>query len=217
MSHKSEKVYFRQYTEKDLAACSRFAADAWPAISRIVSQKDVDTFMNAYVKLGYCPSTWREVACISGEVVGFLFGRIDKDVSTGKRLYILFSSLNLFLKILLGRYGKIERPFTVLEKFLATESKVKECIPRVDGAIEFFVVDSKYRGMGIGRTLVDRFLCTAKEKDVKTISVYTDQLSNWKFYEIYGFQRICSFHDDLNSYIVQKDVEGYIYVYRIQD
>jgi len=217
MSPLSEELYFRQYTEKDLAVCSRFAADAWPAISRIVSQKNVNTFMNAYVELGYYPSTWREVACISGEVVGFLFGRIDKDVTTGKNLYILFSSLKLLLKILLGRYGRIERPFTVLGKFLATESKVKECIPQVDGAIELFVVDSKYRGKGIGRRLVDRFLCTAKEKDAKTISVYTDQLSNWKFYEICGFQRICSFHDDLNSYIEQKDVEGYIYVYRIQD
>ena len=207
----ASKLQFRQCTKKDFPVCSRFAADAWPSISRIVSQPDTVRFMRGYVELCFYPSTWQEVVCISGEVVGFLFGRIEKDVTVGKSLYTLFSNLILLAKFILKRYGKIKRPFTFLREFLATESKVYECMPGVECVIELFVVDSKHRGKGIGRELMNRFIFTAKAKGIKKISVYTDPLSNWKFYEIYGFQKTCSFHDRLNSYIEQEDVEGFIY------
>lgn len=210
------EVQFRQYTKGDLHVCSRFAADAWPSISNIVSEPDAERFMSAYVELCCTPSTWKEVACISGNVVGFLFGRIDKDVTMSKGFHTLFSTIVLLLRLLLGKYGKIAEPFTFLKKFIATESKVSNYTPKVDGTIELFVVDANFRGRKIGKKLLDRFIAMAQKKNVKSLSVYTDPLSNWKFYEVYGFQRICTFHDDLNSYIEQKDVEGYIYTIEIQ-
>ena len=112
----------------------------------------------------------------------------------------------------MGRYGKIAEKYTLLKKFLATELNIDLYTPRVDGVIELFVVDAAYRGKGIGKALVDRFLSAAKSKGAHTVSVYTDLLSNWHFYEVYGFQRMCAFHDELNSYIEQTDVEGYIYL-----
>ena len=204
-------VQFRQYMEEDLPACSGLAADAWPGISRIV-KTDLNRFMKANVELSFHLSTWGEVACVSGNVVGFLFGRIEKDITVFKKLLTIFLVLLLLLKFLMGRYGKVAEKCTFLKKFLATELNIDSCTPRVDGVIELFVVDAEYRGRGIGKELVDRFLSAARSRGARTVSVYTNSSSNWRFYELYRFQRMCSLPDELNSYIGQKDVEGYIYV-----
>jgi ribosomal protein S18 acetylase RimI-like enzyme len=204
------KVAFRPYGKTDLDVCSRLAVDTWIELSRLVSGKSLDEVMRAYVESSYYLSTWREVACVSGSVVGFIFGRIKSDFKPVNMVFSFYYYSVMILKLLLGGYWRIGK-FAFLRKLASTESKAMMCSPRVDGRIELFAVDSKYRGMGIGRELANRFISVARRRRVKSVSLSTDSLSNWRFYEIYGFQRYCSFYDDVNSYLDNRDLKGYIY------
>ena len=61
--------------------------------------------------------------------------------------------------------------------------------------------------------LIDRFLHTARDVGSTLATVYTDdKMSNWQFYEKYGFRRVRTFHDDVTTYFCNVDSTGIIYV-----
>jgi hypothetical protein len=72
-----DDLSFRSFHPDDLPTCAKFAAEAWPVVSALVPGQDVAKLMHAYVELGRLPSTRLEVACVSGKVVGLLFGILD--------------------------------------------------------------------------------------------------------------------------------------------
>jgi GNAT superfamily N-acetyltransferase len=74
------------------------------------------------------------------------------------------------------------------------------------------VVDDKFRGIGIGRQLLERHLEHARMKGVGVISVYTtDPGCNWGFYEAYGFKKAVEFDDDIGSYLEGVRSKGLIF------
>jgi GNAT superfamily N-acetyltransferase len=172
--------------------------------------------MHGYIELARLPSTWLEVACISGKVVGLLFGRVDSDCTPVTELRMLLASLRVGCRAILGCYGRIKKPLTLLRKGMATSTLVKKHLPETDAIVELFVVDSKHRGQGVGRALMDRFVAAAKSKGAHVISLHTDQLSSWWFYEKYGFKRWSAFTEVVSSYLKGKDVEGYTYAMELE-
>jgi len=205
------EISFRPFNKDDIQKCSRFAADAWPQLSSKMLNKDITKLMIADLQLACFTSTWLEVACDSDEVVGFLFARVNADFTKKRGFKVLAASLVVCAKTIIGSYGRIVKPFTFLKKTIAVERKAKKYSPKSDAEVEYFVIDAKYRGKGIGKALMDRFISTARKSGVKTVILCTDQLSNWKFYEKYGFKRHNTFIDDLSSYCDGEDIEGYIY------
>jgi len=199
-----------------MKVCASFSADAWPQFSNTLVDDDLLKLMVAYVELSLFWSTWCEVACISNEVVGFIFGRIEKDASPIKNFKTYSKTLYTLLKLILGRYGRLKQPVTFIKKFWATESIVEEKMPKADGSIELFAVSSRHQGKGIGRKLMNRFLQFARMKKARLITVYTDPISNFKFYEIIGFKRHVTFDDPFNTYMEGKKIPGFIYTYQIQ-
>ncbi|MFL7792052.1 MAG: GNAT family N-acetyltransferase [Anaerolineae bacterium] len=211
-----DKLSFRPFHPDDLPACAKFAADAWPAISVLVPGQDGVKLMHGFIELARLPSTWLEVACISKKTVGLLFGRMDSDCTPVTALRTIFSSSRLGCKAILGQYGKIKKPLTLLRKGIATSDRVKKHMPESDAIVELFVVDSEHRGKGIGRALMDRFVTAAKNKGARVIALHTDQLSTWQFYEKYGFKRWSVFTETISSYLKNKKMEGYTYVMELE-
>jgi GNAT superfamily N-acetyltransferase len=207
-----DNLIFRPFRPDDLPACAEFAADAWPIASVLVPGQDVVKLMHGYIELARLPSTWLEVACVSDKVIGLLFGQVRSEYTTVTRLRTLFSCLRLGCRAILGQYGKLWQPLTLLRKGIATDTRVEQHMPDSDAIVELFVVGSEHRGKGIGRALMDRFVAAAKSKGAQTIALHTDQLSNWRFYEKYGFKRWSVFTEILSSYLKGEDVRGFIYV-----
>jgi hypothetical protein len=106
--------------------------------------------MHLYVEICKLESTWLEVAYISGNIVGFLFGRVNTDYKMIAKIKAFFSILAIGIKIIFGRYGSVSKPFTLLWKFELNELKVKRNTPKSDGEVVLLVVDSKYKGMVMG-------------------------------------------------------------------
>jgi GNAT superfamily N-acetyltransferase len=167
--------------------------------------------MHAYAELCHLPSNRSEVACITGKVVGLLFGRFNAEYTTTDELGALFSYLAIGIRAILGKYGRLSRPLTLLRKSARTAARVKKHMPKADAVVTWFVVDSKHRGKGIGRALMDRFVSAANNRGANTIALHTDQLSTWQFYEKYGFTRWSTFTEAFSSYLKGEEVKGFIY------
>ena len=195
-------LHFREYTSNDLVRCAKLAAEAWPVKDHISGGSERWRIMEAYVEIAVSWSNWTDVACLdSGELVGLMFGEIRGRHVKGFPTRIVYSEMNAGAKLVLGRYGRIKRLPTVLWNFLMVEMKLLVNRPYADAEVMLFLVDSKYRGKGIGSLLMDRFVDVAKQKGSTRISVYADdQASNWRFYENYGFERAGVFYDNWSSY-----------------
>lgn len=167
-------------------------------------------FMRIYVDLSRAASTHLEMACLDNEVAGFLLGRINGDAGGMKRLSAGWSYLKSGSNLLLGR-PRLRRPLVFARKFFATELKVRQCTTDSEAEVVLFVVEAKQRGRGIGRALMDRFVSVVRERQARTITLYTEPLSNWRFYEHYGFTRRATFIDDLDTYFRKEETEGYVY------
>ena len=206
-------ISFRRYAHEDLRACSSLAEEAWPAGEHLASDDQEAIGMEGYIESSLLWSNWTDLACDSQGVVGFLFGKIDKLRGGASLAKPSLREARLMAGLLLGGKWRGSMMVAMFWNVFLTELKLMVNVPRSDAAIELLIVSSKYRGRGIGRMLVDRFVQAARSASSSLVTVYTDdQMSNWSFYENYGFRRVGSFHDNVTSYFAGKDSNALIYV-----
>jgi ribosomal protein S18 acetylase RimI-like enzyme len=212
---KTQEITFRAFRNNDIEQCAKIIAKSWFIASSFVIGNASQRFMKSYVDINKVVSTWLEVALDSENIIGFIFCRLDKEYNFSLKVKAFLSFLKILSNFLVGKYGKVKNPIKYIKKFLTTEKKVGTYTPKSDAQVCLFAIDSRYRGLGIGNMLLTRFITKARLKRGKCITVYTDALSNWKFYEKFGFKRYKTFYDDFDSYIKNEDTEGFIYVLNI--
>lgn len=203
---------YRPYRIGDLDRCAEIAADAWPIASAITGNGQTHPIMKAYVELSLLLSDYKEVCCYQDTVVGFLL------CSKRRQLPALKDRLScnrLLWGLITGRYGKIKRRAGFLFNFMLTLIKVELLCRHFDCEVVLFAVDSKYRGSGIGKTLLNRFIDSITGSNQKTVYLYTDIESNWSFYEHYGFKKYKDFIDNELSFIKKRRIISFIYFYEL--
>jgi len=208
----SEEPQFRKFTPDDMAACTKLAWGAWALVDQEPGPDDDPSVMEGYVRSFLMRSNWNEVAFDSHGVVGFLFGRISKGEGREK-VASPISELNVIPRFLFSNSRMPPISPIVMVHFFLTELKVLVNVPRSDAEVNLIVVDRTHRGRRLGTSLVNRFVEEAKKSGCDRVTLYTDdQMSNWKFYEIYGFKKTATFHDSLTSYFAEKSANGIVYV-----
>jgi GNAT superfamily N-acetyltransferase len=196
---------FREFRKSDIVKCVDITAEAWPELKP--GGLDLAT-IEWYGR----SSTWREVACISDVPVGMLFGKIFSEMGFLGGSKTSISHATVYLKMLLGLYGRIPHRFAYLKGGIIGDKDIAENSPDTDGEITFFVVDSAHRGMGIGRQLLSRYVAHAKKMGSKTIAVYTTEPgSDLRFYENQGFKRYSQFRDGFMSVVRNEEVKAMFY------
>lgn len=208
---------FRRYNIKDLHRCGKLVKDAWPIEIESIFGKCELKGRETYVKLSLLESNWMELACDSQKIVGLLFGSINRRHSIVEFIKILFSSLAVIAYSILGGSEKTLRLHKFLYSLLLDELKIRINRPASNTEIQLFIVDSRYRGRGIGRLLLDRFINAARNANIKVITVFTeDKTCNWQFYEKYGFKKAATFYSNLASYLIEESSTGIIYALKLE-
>lgn len=213
-----EEVSFRRAELVDVPALARLARDAWPARPGKVSRESEAAGMEGYVEHSMNASNWREVALSSEGILGFLFGRIDgyRNVPAPKRS--MLGELPQAIRSFFRKGRTTPWHFAMVWGIVLTELKLMVKMPRSDASIEMFIVNSKQRGRGIGTELIDRFLWAAEEAGSTLVTVYSDdRMSDWQFYERYGFEKIGTFHDNITSFYSGGDARGIILALGLRD
>ena len=205
-------ITFRQYENGDLERCCEIAVRAWPEIFSMARRGEAKFAMEAYMDFYRASSSWREVACESGAVVGLLFGRVESDLSLLGRLRAFIGEQLVYLRFLAGLYGNMSHRLLLVRKAMADDRSKAANSPEADGEVVFFVVDRDRWGRGIGRELMDRFVRHARERGAGRIIVYTnDPGCSWGFYDRYGFRLRSTFRDNFTSYVRKEEVKAFIF------
>jgi ribosomal protein S18 acetylase RimI-like enzyme len=193
-----------------MAECTRLAWEAWAADSVEPAEIVEPRIMEGYVRSFLVRSNWNVVVSDSQGLRGILFGRIGGSRAKGEG-GLWANELRMIPQFLFGINGQHVSPIVLLYFFM-TEFKVLVNVPRSDAQINLIIVDSKHRGKGLGKKLMDRFVAEAKQAGCRLATLYTDdQVSNWKFYEVYGFRKVGTFHDGLTSYFAETNATGIVY------
>ncbi len=203
----AQPVQFREFEATDFDDSLLTACEAWPDDNAILPE----SFLRSDIGLYFSLATWARVATVSNRVVDVLLGQINKDLGFRGQIKSAILSIRQVLLVSLGAYGRLPRRFTFLRKYLVTEIKWARNRPVSDAEITLLMVSADYRGLGIGKQLMDLFLRAARAGGAQKASVSTEEGSNWRFYERYGFSRCCDFYDDLDSFIRNRNVRAFYY------
>lgn len=206
-------VSFRRYAPGDISACARLAREAWPAGRETGFQGSELAGMEGYMRYSLESSNWTDMAVAEGDIVGFLFGRIDGLPDAPVPGTSMFGELPSLARTFLARERVTPNVLRLFWSLVMTDVKLALNTPRSDAAVEMLIVDSAHRGEGVGGMLLDRFLGAAEASGSRLVTVYTDELmSNWRFYEHRGFRRVATFHDDITSHYSGSPAKGIVYV-----
>lgn len=212
-----EAPSFRDYRSEDLERCAEIAAGGWPEIFAFAGKEGAASLMRFMVEFYGATATWREIACVSDNIVGVLFGKINLGQPRFGWMRTFLTGSQVYLKLLLGSYGKISKRMKIMRLGISDDRKIRANSPKADGEVTFFVVDAALRGRGIGRQLMDRFVASARSKNAKKITVYTTNPgSNWEFYNRYGFKQYSAFRDAFTSFALKEEVKALIFVLDLQ-
>ena len=210
-------VRIRKFAAADLLRCVEIATEVWPDVPESMTREEMTRLMKAYVEDSRIMSTRQEVACVSDEVVGVIFGSIEGGMGPGDRIRISVLRLYVWLRFVAhGRTSVLKRS-SVLMKSIVTELKLIKARPETDAEVSLLLVSHDHRGKGIGRLLMGRFLQEARSKSARTATVYsTDPGCNWHFYEICGFRKVGGFDDNLVSFVQGVDTKGLVFAIDLQ-
>jgi len=149
--------------------------------------------------------------------VGLLFGTIYSDLRALGKLKVPLMHATVNAKVLLGLYGKTPDRLAWIMGGIATEKDIERSRAEADGKINLFVIDPAYRGKGIGKDLLQRFVEHAISRGASRISVDSLEFESWGFYVKNGFTKLsATFRDALHSRIRNEDVRGYQFVMDIR-
>lgn len=187
----------REYTEHDYAKCEELVNQAWQFDTIFQPEALAKIAKKMYTGGSVAESTYRAVAEVDGEVVGFIFGlneytRQRRSWHLGLRLSILWGLLTL----------KSSTPDkSVLLNAMAEHERNKSAlVNKKRSEIVLFVVDDNYQGQGVGKALWAGFLENCLETGVLEIIVETNQQGAASFYETIGFQHLANFHSPLHEF-----------------
>jgi len=211
-------ISFRKYQPGDITACAHLAKDAWPG-GPAVGSKELELMgMQGYMEYSLSASNWADIAYSPEGVIGFLFGRIDKYSGGPVPKKAPLGEVPTLFRSFLEYERRSPRILAFIWSIFVTELKQRLNTPKSDASVEMFIVDSRYRGRGIGNELMDRFLKAAKDAGSSLVTVYTEDLmSNWRFYENRGFRRVATFRDNITSHYSGSEARGIIFALDLRE
>lgn len=184
------KVIYRNLVETDYETMKEFIGEAFGFNEFVKDKKLLDILLAGYLKECLLESSFSKVAQKDNQVVGFILGSAKKDKNR-------FENYNNILSIDPNEVDSIindDKNKDLFKEFSKITDTYKELIRKREndfqGCIQLFIVSKKYRGLGIGKSLVNHLFNYMRKMDVKSLYLYTDTRCNYKFYDIQNFNRI---------------------------
>ena len=180
-----KQIIFRDYREEDRQALENIVREAWK-YEKFCSPKIAAKLAKVYFNSCLTNQTFTKVAVADQIPVGIIMGK-----NTQKHkcpLTLRMKWLVSLLSLCMSREGR-----RVLNIFSSVNGIDKELltVSRKDykGEVAFFAVDTKYRGIGLGRRLFQTLIDYMKSQNITEFYLFTDTSCNYQFYEHLGLVR----------------------------
>ena len=207
------QIIYREIRPTDIMSCEIMVAKTWEKNLHLKNSGDSAGLASMMLNNMMENANYMEIADKDGEVAGFLLGK----TSMGKKTSILETAslyFNSAYKLMFNSNICFHQKTKLMSVFAESENNQKKAMGRmrVDGEVCLFVVDSKHRGFGIGKKLMDRFLEHCKTNHAELVILKTDESCNYGFYDNYGFRRVKTYYDPLVAY---EGISPESYLYKI--
>jgi ribosomal protein S18 acetylase RimI-like enzyme len=206
-------ITIRDINESDVDKIKTIIKNIWEWDSLADTQELMDAIISIYFNPVLHTSTFIRVAELDNYIAGIICGVIENEAPKYRNIMEDLSSHALTI----AGASEINRA-SIREYFLkerdAYQQLVVNCAHEYDGRLEFLILDTKAQGLGIGKKLWLELKKYFVKNNVKNIYLYTDNESNYNFYESQGFIR----NDEINVVYTFGDFiwenTTYLYGYR---
>jgi len=204
----------RPYQPADRAAVHRIAGDTGffgePVEALLDDRRIFSDYFYAYYTDVEPEHAW--IACADGEVVGFLAGCVD---TKRQQLWLSFSAGRTIRHILRGRYRLGRRTYRYLAAYLLCA--LRGGAPQAD--LELYPahlhlnLDAGWRGLGLGRRLLEAYLVQLRALGVAGVHLETTNRNvvACRLYEKIGFRLLGTHTTRLWAHLVREPVEDRCY------
>lgn len=188
----SSDIIYRSARYSDIPALSKIACKSFDFYSFMDNEDKLYKMNELYFMKYYAVSTFSRVAVLDNVPIGFIFGAAKNKrrplLHFGTRLATIPRSIRIRLEW---------KRFPDIYKSFINENEVYNSIEPdeklvLDGQITLFAIDEKYRGLGIGKTLLLSLREHFENENVKRVYLLTDNICDYEFYDRYGFERKAS-------------------------
>lgn len=202
-----EKFFLRDFCDEDYKFLKQIVIDTW-FNEDFDKQEIVNEFAEVYLSSYFTNRTFAKVAIVDNTPVGIIMG---------KNLKIHKYSLKFYLKkfyftFLLYKNKKGREALRVFNDINKIDMELlKKSKHHYTGEAILFIVNSKYRGYGIGRKLFESLLNYMKNEKVDKFYLFTDTYCNYHFYEQYGMKCCCEKGYSFNGKNEREDITFFLY------
>jgi len=208
-------ITLRDVEAEDILKLKAMINDTWKWEDLVKEEAVLGATIALYFNQVLYGSSYGKVALQEGEVIGAIFGHVDGEVPTCRMLQE--DGLEHTLTLLQAAEDERQNVYKCLSELNATYGQLvdgKE--DSYDGTLVFLAVAEKVQGLGVGKQLWNDLASYFKEKNAKSIYVFTDTDCDFGFYDHQGFSRkdtqhlTCTFSEDI------WDVDIFLYDYEFQ-
>ncbi len=209
-------IEYHKITNKDYKRIKQLITEAWfsgdylEEIKNDVKQSEpkISIYSIGYLYMHMSNSSFRIGAYENDKLVGFLFGRCEKE----RIKHRFINKCKLFLtgiRMLFTKVGR--RGLRIYKEEHKLDSKMHQMYDKEDNELVLFIVDKNYRSLGIGRNLENKFIEHLKTLNKTCFYLYTDTYSNYQYYEKHSYYRYQTMPTNYGG----ENAEYYIYVKEI--
>ena len=201
----SYEISYREYNECDFAELVNITIKSFE-FDKMLSYKNATLIaeLNLYSFLN--TATFTNIALKDNIPVGFLIGQIIN--SNTNNLYE-----NKIAQIKSQMLKNIEGMISLLiyKKIKSINNNLyKQTNKNYNAELSFFAVRKDCQGIGIGKTLFQKFSNYLKENNITNLYLYTDTYCNYKFYEYFGMHKNKEKHFSI-PFTKKYDIDFYLY------
>ncbi|ESA33493.1 gnat family acetyltraansferase [Leptolyngbya sp. Heron Island J] len=201
----------RNYRESDFEYCQYLVNRVWHFDKHFYPPELAKVFSQIYVASPLALSNFIKVVDVNKKPCGFLFGRVENLPRRKSDYSGLVGQLKIMSKLFFIPGVSLKRKLSYFHKIYLHETNRRKAENEIDSEILLLVVDPDSQGKGWGKELVNTFIESCVENEVKKVVLETDAESNYGFYNHLGFSVKGDFYSPLLKEFSGKSGKTYIY------
>lgn len=207
-------VIYRDLEEKDYNRIKELINEAFGFSDFIKDDKVLEPLLNIYMQNCIMDSSFSQVAVKDNLVVGIILGDFKNDKKKLKNFKNTLSLIYNYFKLIFSS----KESKKALKEFSKISNAYKELLDGREaifqGCIQLFIVCKEYRGLGLGKSLVNNLFKYMMNLNTSKIYLFTDSRCNFKFYDSQNFKRLDSKEVYINK--LKNNLNIFLYEYQLK-
>ena len=182
------QVIIRDVEEKDFAEIKEIINKTWEFEEIFESEEGLETALGIYFNQVLYGNSFGKAAILNDKVVGVIFAFANGEVP--KYRMMTDDSTEYILTLINLQENERKAIYEYMGKLDSTYDELLEGkTDFYDGTLDFLIVSEEVRGLKIGKRFWNEVESYFKERNAKSIYVFTDTMCNFGFYDHIGFSR----------------------------